>query len=264
MDREEALDRLYAVPLAEFTTTRNELAKELGGGEGVRIKALKKPNLAAWAINQLARGRPDDIAQLFDATNKLRTVQRRVLSGGKASELRKATDERSKFVGALTKLAGKILRDAGHAATAPTLAAIRDSFVAVASDEEGAARMRKGQLERELEVGAFVDVGGLTLVPASRDDDDGSEVDATAVQEARTKLGKLNGALRDARDVLKTATAEANRLRGEADEAERRAKGAREAADFSQRAADARKGDVESAEAKVKEAQAAVRAAEKD
>ena len=82
------------------------------------IKALKKPNLAAWAVNQLARKHPDEVEAIFDVTEKLRHAQRRVLSGGKATELRKATDERNKVVGQLKKLGAKILRDAGSTASA--------------------------------------------------------------------------------------------------------------------------------------------------
>src|SRR5439155_16223840 len=67
MELDTVLDRLYAVALDEFTATRNSLAKELAGDDARQVKALKKPNIAAWALNQLARS--DDLADLFDVTD---------------------------------------------------------------------------------------------------------------------------------------------------------------------------------------------------
>lgn len=268
MDRDEALDKLYAAPLDEFTSTRNWLAKELSSSDAAEIRGLKKPNVAAWTINRLVREHPDEVEELFEITDKLRNVQRRVLAGGKASELRKTAEERTKVVGRLTKLAEKILAASGRPATPSTLSAIRDSLIATASDDEGAERLRNGRLERELVPGAFVDVGGLTLVPqpeadaVERSADDAA--DGSAVIEARRVLGEAHAALKEAREALKVARREADALEKDADEAERQAKAAREEADFSRRAADARKADVEEAERRVKEADEAVRDAERD
>ena len=49
---DEQTDRLYQLPLDQFTAARNALAKE-AGSEGASIKQLVKPPLAAWAVNQL-------------------------------------------------------------------------------------------------------------------------------------------------------------------------------------------------------------------
>jgi hypothetical protein len=265
MDREEALDKLYSVTLNEFTATRNWLSKELGSAE---IRTLKKPNVAAWTINQLVRAHPDEVEELFEVTGTLRNVQRHVLSGGRASELREAGEERAKVVARLTKLAEAILEASGRPATPSTLSAIRDSFIATASDDEGAERLRNGRLERELAPGAFVDVGGLTLVPEPEADskadtaDDAS--DGSAVLETRRVLGEAHASLKDARQALRDARREADALERDADEVERQAKAAREEADFSRRAADARKTDVDEAERAVKDADEAVRDAERN
>jgi hypothetical protein len=47
-----SLDTLFQVPLAEFTTTRNALAKE-AGAHGAAIRAIEKPSASAWAVNQV-------------------------------------------------------------------------------------------------------------------------------------------------------------------------------------------------------------------
>ena len=66
------IDRLYSLPLAEFTPERNELAKRLrkdgDTDAAAAVKALKKPSVAAWAVNQVQRDRPDEVRELIDVT----------------------------------------------------------------------------------------------------------------------------------------------------------------------------------------------------
>src|SRR5258705_714548 len=54
---EDDVDALFRVPLAEFIAARKTLAarlKQVGGGkEADRVKALVKPSISAWAVNQL-------------------------------------------------------------------------------------------------------------------------------------------------------------------------------------------------------------------
>src|SRR5256885_1710261 len=58
----EVADELYGLPLRDFTKARDDHARRLRK-EGRRevadaVKALRKPTLPAWALNQLARRRP--------------------------------------------------------------------------------------------------------------------------------------------------------------------------------------------------------------
>jgi hypothetical protein len=46
------IDQLYQLPLEEFTSARNALAKD-AGADAARVRALTKPPIAAWAVNQL-------------------------------------------------------------------------------------------------------------------------------------------------------------------------------------------------------------------
>jgi hypothetical protein len=252
---DSALDRLYGVPLDDFTTTRNALAKELTGDDAKTVKALKKPSIAAWALNQLARG--NDLDGLFEATDKLRRAQRRVMSGGKASELRAATDERNAVVSALTKRVREILGPAGYAASASTLSAVRDTLIAVASDDVGAELLRKGRLTRELHPRSVVDVGGLTLV-GSPDDDDEPLADLGSARDAVEAARKR---VKEAQSAVSGSNREAERLAHEADRAERAAKAARESAEFAKRAAEARKAELDEAESDLAEAHEVLRKA---
>jgi len=76
VDRETAIDRLFAVPLDEFVSERKRLAKELrGGGEretAAEVAKWPKPTAPAWALNHLAREAPDDVAGWLKAAAALR------------------------------------------------------------------------------------------------------------------------------------------------------------------------------------------------
>ena len=49
---DQEIDRLYQLPLDEFTPARNALART-AGADAARVRALSKPPIAAWAVNQL-------------------------------------------------------------------------------------------------------------------------------------------------------------------------------------------------------------------
>src|SRR5439155_1600798 len=79
------LDELYGRPLEEFTRARNDLAARLRRAHQSEaadaIRALKKPTLAAWSANQLARGEPKLVRELLDAAAALHQTQQRSLAG---------------------------------------------------------------------------------------------------------------------------------------------------------------------------------------
>ena len=51
----EVADRLYGLSPGDFTAARDAEAKALAADKGIaaRVKALRKPSIAAWAINLL-------------------------------------------------------------------------------------------------------------------------------------------------------------------------------------------------------------------
>jgi hypothetical protein len=67
----EALDRLFAAPLDEFVSLRRELAaalKKAGDVASSRaVAAATKPSRTAWALNQVARRRPELVKAALDA-----------------------------------------------------------------------------------------------------------------------------------------------------------------------------------------------------
>src|SRR3954452_25543843 len=79
----EEIDQLFALPLDEFTAARNELAKRLkqeGDAETAEtVRAMTKPSVAAWAVNQLARREPEAVRSLLNLGSRLRSAQERSL-----------------------------------------------------------------------------------------------------------------------------------------------------------------------------------------
>jgi hypothetical protein len=218
LDRE--IDRLYELAPEDFTTARDRLAKDLkasGDTEGTaRVKALRRPTLAAWAVNQLVRRESGGVDALLEAGDQLRRMQRRALSGVSGGGLREATDQRRKAVRTLLNAAEDILKEAGRA-SAGTLEAVQATLEA-ASTDEGAGRMfEEGRLAKEFPPPAgFGTVDGLALVPPPAEPRTSST--RAAVAPAKAGRGHGRGSQRD-RDAARIAE-----LRAERDQAQRQAR----------------------------------------
>lgn len=101
-------DRLYAEPQAGFTATRDALAKAATDKSvGRRIKALKKPSLAAWAVNLLVRREADQIDQVFALAESLRAAAQ-AMDG---DQLRALTRQRRQLTTALAGTARALARE---------------------------------------------------------------------------------------------------------------------------------------------------------
>src|SRR5262249_39932785 len=74
------IDRLYQLPLEDFTAARNALAKS-SGADGAWIRGLVKPPVAAWAVNQLVWRHRDIFDALIRAAGEMRRAHAAVLAG---------------------------------------------------------------------------------------------------------------------------------------------------------------------------------------
>ena len=133
------IDGLYQLPLDEFTAARNALAKAAGAA-AAEIRALQKPPIAAWAINQVYwRGRPAFHA-LTAAAAALRAAHTAVVTGKKA-DLRAAGTAHEDALEAVVKLAIAILGDAGQPATDATRQAIATTLRALPASTDPPGRL---------------------------------------------------------------------------------------------------------------------------
>ena len=75
----DAAHPLFALDPKDFVTARDPLAKRLqkeGDKDGAKaVKALRRPTIPIWALNQVARERPDEIEALVAASSKAHAAQ---------------------------------------------------------------------------------------------------------------------------------------------------------------------------------------------
>ena len=154
------LDQLFRLPLGEFTAARNALAKG-AGKDGTAIKALQKPPVAAWAVNQLFFKDRDRYDALITAANDMRRTHKAVLEG-KKGDLRTAGREHDVAVDAALKATIALLSDAGQPATDATRQAILNTLRALPADEA------PGRLTRTLSPGGFEMLAGISPKPGAK------------------------------------------------------------------------------------------------
>jgi hypothetical protein len=158
------IDRLYQLPLEEFTAARNALAKEVAKSskpDAEEIRRLVKPPLAAWAINQVYwKARPSYHA-LAAASNALKSAHGAVLSG-KPADLRAAGKAHEDALDAVLKAALALVEQSGGTVTDATKQAIMTTLHGLAASTD-----RPGRLSRTLQPGGFELLAGLPLGAAA-------------------------------------------------------------------------------------------------
>jgi hypothetical protein len=115
------IDDLYRLPLNEFTGARNALAKSLTGGDALRVRALAKPTVVPWAVNQVywhARGTHD---RLMKSGERLRAAQIAALEG-RPADVRAASDAHRRAIGDAVAEAQRLAATAGATPGADALA----------------------------------------------------------------------------------------------------------------------------------------------
>jgi hypothetical protein len=220
---EQEVDRLFGLPLEEFTSARNELARRLrAAGDddaAADVRSLAKPTVPAWTINQLSRAEPRAVEALLDAGAALRKAQQRA----DRDVFRDAVTEERRTIEDLTERAQALLESAGRAASSTVLERVAGSLRAAAIDEQGRKALKEGRLTSELEPAGFEALEGLRLPGRRRSERPDRE---RRKRDLRQKVGDLERAARDAErdaDRAEAAAAEArraaHRARADVDEA---------------------------------------------
>jgi DNA repair exonuclease SbcCD ATPase subunit len=139
-------DRLYAEPLSGFTAARDAAAKEAARGEGAapelgaRVKALKKPSVAAWAVNLLVRREDEQIDQVLALGESLRAAAESMAG----DELRALTRQRRQLTHALADTTRDLAREEGTRLTAAVVDQVEGVLTAAMLDPVAAAVVRSG------------------------------------------------------------------------------------------------------------------------
>jgi hypothetical protein len=209
-------ERLYGLPLDEFVGGRNELAKELRAAgrreDADRVKELRRPPPALWAVNQLGRTQEAEVGELLAAAERLR--------GGD----RAAAEDVSRGVDRLVRRAREVLADGGHAASDATLQRVAATLRAAAGDPEHAADLQAGRLAEEVEPAGFDAMAALAgQPPPSAEPKPAKQTprrDTTRLRKAREAVDSARKRARALGRAAETAEREASRARSEADRAD--------------------------------------------
>jgi hypothetical protein len=156
---------LYGLPPERFIPERTALTQALRGEgrreEAERVTKLRKPSVAAWAVNQLVRTQSRAVAGLFEAGDDLLEAHRAVLSGeGDGQALRGAVERERAAVDGLLGAARGLLTSRGHELSSATLDRVAETLHAAALDGAARERVAGGCLERELRHVGIGPLGG--------------------------------------------------------------------------------------------------------
>ncbi|MFI8103955.1 hypothetical protein [Streptomyces sp. NPDC086023] len=148
MELESAAAELYGLDPAGFTAARDAMAarvrQEGDRALAKRIAALRRPTVAAWAANLLARRRPAEAERLVELGRALGEAQR-TLAG---EELRELSHQRHVLVTALARDAVALAAEEGRPVSEPGLREIEQTLHAALADPAVAREWLAARLAR--------------------------------------------------------------------------------------------------------------------
>ena len=245
--RDDPIDALFRLPLTEFIGARKELAARLKktgyAEEAENVKALAKPSISAWTVNQLYWNHRDEFDELISTGQRFRKAQ----SSGKMVNMREALDARREALAQLSDRATEILTNASHNPSLDVLRRITTTLEALSSLASFSDDTTPGRLTQDIDPPGFDSFGAFTPAATTK---------PTPVKAASTK--KSVGA--SVKTPPKTAAAaEANRR----EERQARINAAKALLQNAKKTLTAAQAQAKSLEAAQKRADAAAKEAEK-
>ncbi|MDN5789839.1 MAG: hypothetical protein L0H25_03085 [Micrococcales bacterium] len=168
-----AVEQLYAAPLADFVSERTSLVAQARTAGDVAlatsVAALRKPTVAAWAINHAVRSELVELDELHGFAELLREAQR-TLDG---DQLRLLGRERAKRVETVAAQVVASAKQAGHPLGPGAAAEVRETLTALVADEEAERAIRSGALVKALSYAGFgsVDIADIAEAAAVSGDE---------------------------------------------------------------------------------------------
>jgi hypothetical protein len=239
---DRAADELYGLPPGDFTEARDALVKQLRADKerelANEVKALRKPTLAAWALNQLVRNRRKDVDKLLAAGKELRKAQEKLVASGDRAGFQRAAAKERELVAQLARDAAALAAEAGEGSSQGLEEKLAATLHAASLDEEMAGELAAGRVLRERQpVAGF---GGLELAPQPAKPPRKSAKPAKADKEDAQRREREQADEAEAREELQAARLEERKAGRERDAAAKAAaRAAERAAKAEERAAEA-------------------------
>ncbi len=237
-DREQnEQDELFQLPLNRFTTARNALAsrlKKAGRDDAAdRVKALVKPSVSAWAVNQLFWKHKEAYDRLVAAGRRLFEAQKSQLAG-KPADMEEARAAQRQALRRLSRLAEEMLRSAGHKPT-PDLMRRIDSTLDALSAYSAPDAASPGRLTADISppgfdsLAALMPAGGpakapvrsARVIPFKPPEKQGRR-EGAGIPSARAALRAAERALQEARKKAENLAAAREKAAAQANEARKR------------------------------------------
>src|SRR5438045_6793401 len=243
---DDDIDALFKLPLTEFVGARKELAARLkksgSVSEAEGVKALAKPSISAWTVNQLYWKHREEFYDLIATAKRLRKAQ----TSGKMLNMREALDARREALSRLSDLASAILRDAGNNPSLDTLRRISTTLEALSAFASQADGPTPGRLTHDIDPPGFDSFASFTssagtktraaetprVSPATKSvassgkshEKTKASVDASRREERQTRINAAKLSLQSAKKALTAARASAQSLAAAQKKAEANAK----------------------------------------
>lgn len=265
----EVAGELYALPADEFTAARDARVKQLrSDGDkalAAEVKALRKPTVAAWAVNLLVRRREDLVREVLAIGESLREAQ----AGLEGAALRELSRQRRQVVAAVVATTRQLTADEGVRLTEPAADQVAATLQAALAEPEAAALVLAGCLAQPLSSTGMASFGGagvLRPVPDPAPSATVTELPARvdpgvrrraeqAVRHAEAMVERARAGHREATERHRAAQAELLRLESRLEELRREVAAAESAAETGA-------GEVEEAEDEAAETAELVEAAQ--
>ncbi|MEO7158243.1 MAG: hypothetical protein ABI039_11805 [Vicinamibacterales bacterium] len=222
MSADQKIDQLYQLPLDEFTAARNALAKETAEGA---IKKLEKPNLAAWAVNQLYWHERKLYDEVIKTSTQVRTAHRQMLSG-KPNDVKAAETFHGEAMRKAKDAIRRLLEAAGGSAAGAVMTPVTETLDALPTTDT------PGRLTRPLRRTGFEALQGITITakaerPALKSEPKKSaaekenEKDRRKRESDQQELAMVRERLRFAEAAVREAEASLDRARRSLERTER-------------------------------------------
>ncbi len=224
------VDALFRLALADFTSARNALAAQLKkngrGDEAAEVKALGKPSVSAWAVNQLYWDHREAFDKLIASGERFHKAQS-ARSGAQVTDMRAALDARRESLKKLSDLAAQALRDAGHNPSPDTIHRITTTLEGISAYSSRGDGPQLGRLTHDVDPPGFESFGSFVPVKQEAGGEkhkaEGRKQKAASTQRGRdaarnseeadkAKLAAAKASLQDAKKSLTEAQARVRSL----------------------------------------------------
>jgi hypothetical protein len=221
MDVADAFAELFSAAREDFTALRDTWVKRAKSEQQAdvadQLRALRKPTVAAWLVNQVSRRYPDDVDALIEVGDELREAHHS-LAGDRLRSLSRRRQELSQT---LTRHVRSVAESAGVSFSDSAVDQVETTWTTAAADSRAAEVLRAGHLSAALTPDSEQDWLAVAVATTSSRKDRPERaapepakpspppVDRNALREAHRDLRQAQRSLDQARRAKDNADREA-------------------------------------------------------